>query len=65
MDLVGFIPLAIGILYLVAAFADIEWIMKNKSSLLIKILGYKGVRGWLTLGGLFFIVAGLFLLIGC
>jgi hypothetical protein len=59
----GIVPLVVGIIFLILAFRDIEWIMKNKSSLLVKILGREGVRGWLALAGLFFMGGGIFLLV--
>ena len=58
----GFIPIAFGIFFLVGAFKDWNWMIKNTWPL-IKIIGRDEVRGYLALVGLFFIGAGIFLLI--
>jgi hypothetical protein len=63
MDLFGLVPIMIGILYVILAFVNIEWLMKNKGDFLIKILGRKGVRAWLAVVGIFFLGTGLFILL--
>jgi hypothetical protein len=63
MDPVGFIPIVIGAMFIIASLANIEWLMRNKGDFLIKILGRQGVRSWLVIVGLFFIIGGLFIIL--
>jgi hypothetical protein len=63
VDPIGFLPIVIGSLFIIASLANIEWLMRNKGDFLIKILGRQGVRGWLLIIGLFFIAGGIFILL--
>jgi hypothetical protein len=57
----GFIPKVGGILLLIAAFKDWDWLHKYQP--FEKSLGRDGIRCIWIIGGLFLIGAGIFLLV--
>jgi hypothetical protein len=62
MDLGGVIPLLIGVLFIIVAIGNWNWVMKKTGPFLIKFLKKEGARGLFVTVGLFFVIVGISLL---
>ena len=61
MEPVGFLPVTLGIFFLIGAILDWDWLITN--TYFVKLLGRDRVRQYLALIGVGFFIVGLFILV--